>query len=215
MQSEFDDSFDLNQSQDGNLFTQIAQTYIPFWPVFVLTIILSVLGSFLYLRYTAPVYQVNAKLLVKDDKNGAGAAQMLDAFDIFGDKKVIDNEIEIIQSSPLMEQVVRDLNLYTTQTHIGNVLDRELYGQQAPLQVIAMQKDSVQSMSVSIPIDIDFQQKRFSIQGKSYPLGSRLYLNGQYYYVSLNHDFVPAKDLPKPYTILLRTHAVSDVAAQF
>ncbi len=214
MQSEFDDSFSMNQSQEGNLFTQIAQTYLPFWPVFVLTLLLSGFGTFFYLRYTVPVYQINAKLLVKDDKNGAGAAQMLDALDIFGDKKVVDNEIEIIRSSPLMDEVVRNLNLYTTQIHQGKVMDSELYGTSAPLSIIAFQKDSVEQVREAIPVEIDFQQKRFSIRGKFYPLGSFVRINGQRFLIDLNPKFILPEKSPTPYPILLKTHAVSQVSSQ-
>ena len=212
MQSEFDDSFSVNQSQDGNLFTQIAQTYLPFWPVFVITLFLSGVGTFFYLRYTMPVYQVNAKLLVKDDKNGAGAAQMLDAFDIFGDKKVVDNEIEIIQSSPLMDQVVRDLNLYTTQIHQGNVMDNEVYGRNAPLKITALHKDSVEQVHEAIPVEISFAEKRFSIRGKSYPLGSFVRINGQRFLVEKNPNFILPRNAPNPFPILLETHSVGQVS---
>ena len=212
MQSEFDDSFSVNQSQDGNLFTQIAQTYLPFWPVFVITLFLSGVGTFFYLRYTIPVYQVNAKLLVKDDKNGAGAAQMLDAFDIFGDKKVVDNEIEIIQSSPLMDQVVRDLNLYTTQIHQGNVMNNEVYGRNAPLKITALHKDSVEQVREAIPVEISFAEKRFSIRGKSYPLGSFVRINGQRFLVEKNPNFILPRNAPNPFPILLETHSVGQVS---
>jgi tyrosine-protein kinase Etk/Wzc len=214
MQSDSEDSFAFNKSQDSNLFTQMTQTYLPFWPIFMFTIGLGLMCSFFYLRYTASVYQVNAKLLLKDEKNGTGAAQILDAFNIFVDEKVVDNEIEIIHSSLLMKRVVRDLNLYTTQTFVGNVLSRELYGKHAPLQIIAANEDSVRGSGKMIPINVDLKRKRFSIQGKSYPMGSRIKLNGQDFFLLENPIFEATNDLPKPYPILLRTIAVEDVAAQ-
>jgi hypothetical protein len=44
--------------------------YLPYWPYFVLVGMLALLGAFLNLRYQTPVYQVNAMMMIKPEKEG-------------------------------------------------------------------------------------------------------------------------------------------------
>ena len=88
------DEFDFVPN-DNNIFENIRKRYLPYWPLFILFTLLSITGAFLYLRYTNPTYQTNASLLVKDDKKGVDASKVLDALDVFGEKKIVENEIEI------------------------------------------------------------------------------------------------------------------------
>jgi tyrosine-protein kinase Etk/Wzc len=37
------------------------------WYWFALSVLLALIGAFLYLRYSTPVYQVNAEILITDD----------------------------------------------------------------------------------------------------------------------------------------------------
>ncbi len=81
------DEFDFI-SNDNNIFENIRKRYLPYWPFFILFTFLSIAGAFLYLRYTNPIYQTNARLLVQDDKKGVDASKVLDALDVFGEKRL-------------------------------------------------------------------------------------------------------------------------------
>ena len=56
--------------QDGNIVQQMLFRYLPYWPLFVVMLILGVAAAYLYIRYAVPVYQANASILVKDEKKG-------------------------------------------------------------------------------------------------------------------------------------------------
>ena len=47
-----------------DLLPMIRQRYLPYWPLFLLAIVLAVTAGFVYLRYATPVYWVSATLLV-------------------------------------------------------------------------------------------------------------------------------------------------------
>ena len=80
------------------------------WPLFALSIGICLSLAFLHLKFSSPVYFVKAKLLIKD---GANTETALSERDLFKGIKLIENEIEILKSRTLMEEVVNDLQLWT------------------------------------------------------------------------------------------------------
>src|SRR5688500_5141533 len=89
-----------NSTNGENNILNLIQRYISYWKWFVLGIILSVVIAFLYIRFQAPMYQVDATILIKDDKKG-GALSELSAFQdlgILNKTNNIDNEIEVLKS---------------------------------------------------------------------------------------------------------------------
>ncbi len=74
------------------------------------------------LRYKMPVYQTTATLLIKDDKSSTPASELQDAFDMFGAKKNVENEVEVLQSKTLMKEVVENLHLYAPVFIEGRVI---------------------------------------------------------------------------------------------
>jgi capsular exopolysaccharide synthesis family protein len=94
--------------------------YIRFIPFIFLSVSLCLLGAFLYLRWTTPVYRVGGTITFKTEENPRG-----DKFDdIFLAKSVndIQTEIEILKSRPLMERVVDSARLQTNYYSIGKIV---------------------------------------------------------------------------------------------
>ena len=69
-------------------FQAIFKALILNWKWFLLSIIICVGLGLIYLRYTTPVYNVTAKLLVKDDnsdkRSGGGTLQALESMSNLG-----------------------------------------------------------------------------------------------------------------------------------
>ena len=87
------------------------------WHWFLMSLIIFVCGALIYLRYAEPVYKVSARMLIKDQNRSRGnAAQALASVEDLGflsNSSGIDNEVEVLQSSVLLCDVVKDLKLYT------------------------------------------------------------------------------------------------------
>lgn len=93
--------------------------YLMYWPWFVAFLVVCLAGAWCYLRYQAPVYNVNATVLIKQgDKNKAGGQNAsLAAMQDLGMLSMasnFDNEVEILQSRTLLKKVVNTLNLNIT-----------------------------------------------------------------------------------------------------
>ncbi|RZK74935.1 MAG: hypothetical protein EOO92_16650, partial [Pedobacter sp.] len=106
---------------------ELLGTYLYHWPVFILGVVLALSIAFLYLRYTKPIYEVSSTLLIKDQKQDGMSKDILSELDLFGGSKVVENEIEVLQSKTLMATVVKRLNLNITLNARGRVISTDLY----------------------------------------------------------------------------------------
>lgn len=128
VQNEEESSFDFR-----TIFTMVVLN----WQWFLLSILICVFSSMIYLRYTTPVYQVSVKMLIKDEDNRRRSTQMLSNMRDFGfisNSTGIENEIEILQSKILAEEVVKNLKLYTEYYSDGRIKKVLMY-QTQPINV--------------------------------------------------------------------------------
>lgn len=102
----------IREERDSNLIHFIRFRFIPYWPLFGLLILIACSAAFLYLQWAPPAYETTADLLIKDEKKGSDDGKMLESLNIFTTKKIVEDEIEVLQSQTLMKEVVRNLHLY-------------------------------------------------------------------------------------------------------
>lgn len=108
------------------------------WQWFLLSILICLFSALIYLRYTSPVYSVSAKMLIKDeDQRRRNTNQMLANMRDFGvitNSAGIENEIEVLQSRILAEEVVKNLKIYTDYYSDGRIKKQLMYKTQ-PINV--------------------------------------------------------------------------------
>lgn len=115
---KYDDLFQAENEKPTD-YKALFFEYLMYWPWFVACLIVCLAGAWCYLRYQAPVYNVNATVLIKQgDKNKAGGqnspiATMQD-LGMLSMASNFDNEVEILQSRTLLKKVVNTLNLNIT-----------------------------------------------------------------------------------------------------
>ncbi|MES2519130.1 MAG: polysaccharide biosynthesis tyrosine autokinase [Bacteroidota bacterium] len=104
--------------------------YLRYWYWFIISFVLAGTVSYLYLRYTTPIYQLNAILLIKDEKKGGmGQIDALKDLELFSGNKIVENEMEVLKSRSLIEKVVDDLNLTVNYFQEGKIRrDEEMFG---------------------------------------------------------------------------------------
>ncbi len=90
---------DKKESSKGKVLSikQLWVRYVAYWPMFLILFVLALAGGWLYLRYTIPLYQASAKILIKDEKKGSEDSKALESFNTLSSKKIIENEMEVIQ----------------------------------------------------------------------------------------------------------------------
>ena len=135
----------VNNEQDELTidYQAIWQKCIKHWRWFAASVLVCLIIAFIYLRYTTPVYNVTAGVLIqqKDSKGGLGAALsggalgMLSGLGGVSLSSSFDNELEIMQSRTLLKKVITDLGLYiSTAQQRSTGYDIPLY-KTSPIQV--------------------------------------------------------------------------------
>ena len=130
--------------------------YLRYWYFFMVSVILTLVIAYWYLRYTMPVYQINATLLIKDNPKSA-SDEILKDDGASQTPKSVENEIQVLKSSSLMEQVIDDLALtvgYFKPVRLGN--EQDLYGS-SPVFVSA---DSLNPIAYASPLFISIHNKQ-------------------------------------------------------
>ncbi|MEW9603922.1 GumC family protein [Bacteroides sp. L008] len=120
-------------------FQEILFKYLIHWPWFVGTVVVFLLGAWLYLRMATPVYNISATVLIKDDKKGGGAGmaselENLGLDGLISSSQNIDNEIEVLRSKTIAKEVVIDLNLYISYKDEDEFPAQDMY-KTSPVQV--------------------------------------------------------------------------------
>lgn len=155
----YDDLFQAENEKPVD-YKAILFEYLMYWPWFVACLLVCVVGAWCYLRYQAPVYNVNATVLIKQgDKNkpngqNASLAAMQD-FGMLSMANNFDNEVEIIQSRTLLKKVVNALNLnitYTKKRTFGYPI--QLY-KNTPVQVW-MNPEEADKLPSPLQIQLDY-----------------------------------------------------------
>ena len=103
---------------------QFISNYLRYWPWFLASLIVCLVCSYLYIRYTPKVYTSMAKIKMLDAQDGAA---LPDLNMLIGQSKVnLANEIEIIKSYLILEKVVVDLKLTSVFYEEGRVQTSEI-----------------------------------------------------------------------------------------
>ena len=129
--TEYNENIERESTSSLPRFTlyDFVQLILSNWYWFALSIIVCCLCAAFYLRRTAPVYQRSASVLVKDSRKGS-AAEVVAFSDIMGGmgRRSVDNEIYILQSRRLMEEVVKRYDLGTSYSVSGRIRTSDIYG---------------------------------------------------------------------------------------
>lgn len=160
-------NMNLEEKEEVSL-GDIIHKFLPYWPFFLLLLVITLTGAWIYLRYKMPVYQTTATLLIKDDPKNAGTTDLLNAFDMFGSQQNVENEVEVLQSKTLMEEVVKNLHLYAPIVIEGTVLTQSAYVL-SPIIIEAKYPDSLPTTE-KVQFNYKKESPAIRINNVSYPL---------------------------------------------
>ena len=174
----------MEEEQSSFNFQTIYTTFILNWKWFVLSVFICLGIGFLYLRYTTPIYNTKAKLLIKDDDNrryrrgGIQGLESMSNLGIISNSYGIENEQEILTSTTIAEQAVRDLKIYVTYYIKGRIKKRLIYKKQ-PLN-IDMDYAHLDRMNQPIKLSIKRDGNNYKIKGTYFAPIDELTSSGPY-----------------------------------
>jgi tyrosine-protein kinase Etk/Wzc len=125
-----DEQINKNKSELWNLSVRdIFYKYVRFLPLFLLSLAFALLIAWIYLRYATRIYGAGGTMLIKSEQTTRSNDKVEDILSGNNRMQNIQNEIEILKSRPLMERVVRKLNLEFSYTSIGKIKELNVYKQ--------------------------------------------------------------------------------------
>lgn len=83
--------------------------YLIHWKWFVASIVVCLIGGWIYLHYTTPVYSITGSVIIKDNKKNSSAGTGLGDLEDLGfysSTSNFDNEVEVLHSRTLLKKVV-------------------------------------------------------------------------------------------------------------
>ena len=157
-------------------------SYTTYWYFFILSVLFFIFLGFLINRYTIPEYSVSSTLLIRDDSNTQlGAENILEGLELFSGKKNLKNEIVILKSYSVTEQIVKELNLGISYFKKGFIISNELF-KNSPFIVSI---DSTKLQVTGAKYEVDF------INSESFKL--KLKANDKYAFNVINQKFDKSK----------------------
>lgn len=176
---------EATEEQSSFNFNTIFTAVILNWKWFLLSIIVCVGIGFLYLRYATPVYNTSAKLLIKDNnddgRRGGSSLQALESISNLGfisNNYGTENEQEILTSTTIAEQAVRDLKLYANYYIKGSVKKKLVY----KTQPINVEIDSAHLEKLYAPLELKIKRvnNTYHIKGVYYVAKNEISFDGPY-----------------------------------
>ncbi len=159
----------LLHQEEESLIQKVFSRYMPYWPLFVIAFILAILSAWLYIQFSTPIYQATATLIIKDDKKGNEESKITESLNQISAKKIVENEIEVIQSRNLMLDVATKLNLFTPISEKRSFKYRSAYFT-SPIISKALEPNLLKT-EIEIPLTYDKITRTITLDNKfKYPL---------------------------------------------
>ncbi len=155
--------------------------YTQFWKQILLVSSLFVLFSYVYYRYSSPIYRTETKIKVIDDSKGFNLPT--DPLSMLSSKSKInlDNEIEVLHSYRLLSPLVRDLNLCTQYFSTDRFNSKELWD--LPIKITSLQTDT--KIHSELQFKVLINPKRIDV-----------YYNGTVQHFTINSTVLRLNNIP-------------------
>ncbi len=150
MADELKNFGDYSQQQEETIdFKAIVFKIFNSWYLFAIAMVIALVIAFLFNKYSKPVYEVSATILVQDEQ-GTFSTQELIGLGLSGNKQNLENEIGILKSYTVANRAVKALELEVSYFTEDNFIIKELY-EEPPFRVLF---DRTYPQATGVPINI-------------------------------------------------------------
>jgi tyrosine-protein kinase Etk/Wzc len=144
----------VSQENEETIAQKVVSKYLPYWPLILLSFIIAIGAGYAYLKFATPIYEANATLIIKDEKKGNEESKLMESLDQISSKKIVENEIEVLQSRRLMTDVIRRLGLYAPISEKKGIKTVSAY-YSSPISILSPYPDSLIHPKKAIKLNID------------------------------------------------------------
>lgn len=116
-------------------FKRIVSRAIRNWYLIVLSVMVALTIAFLFNRYTTRIYPVTASIIVREENENSTAEFLYQNNPLMNPYRNFYNELYIMRSIPLLQEVVEKLNFTVSWYREGNIKTSEVYDPNFPVQI--------------------------------------------------------------------------------
>jgi tyrosine-protein kinase Etk/Wzc len=212
-----------NQTSEENIIDLklIVARVIQNWPLFAISIVLSLFLAFVYWYQAEPRWRIASKILVMDNKNSAASSLASgslsgDIGSIFNAKSNADNEIQILKSRTLMEKTVKSMQLNISIYLTDAFKKKEIY-KEAPFTVgISYKADTLQPRNYTINV---LNEREYEIENSKddITLKARFGDSVRLKQYNLVLNYIPGAKHAKQYIVSIANEdaSVDDISKKF
>ncbi len=117
-------NIDYNIQKEESLLIGAIRNCIQNWPTYLIISTILCIASITYLKISPVYYQANALLIIKDEKKGNEDSKLMESLNLMSAKRIIENEVQVLQSKAIIDRVVQKLYL-NAPIYISNSLNKK------------------------------------------------------------------------------------------
>ncbi len=156
--------------EEETLISSTIRTCIQEWPLFLTFLLILSIASFVYLKFSPTYYQANALLIIKDEKRGNEESKLMESLNLMSSKKIIENEVQVLQSRAIIQKVVKNLYL-NAPIYVSDRLDKKRAFLTSPIFIEIQSPESIIESDESIGFEFDKKSQNITLNKKLvYPL---------------------------------------------
>jgi len=177
----------LKRKSEFDQIGQYVQKFLPYWPLFIVSVALSLSVAYIKLRAEQPMYVAYGKIKLKDPNKGTDS-KVLDELNIVGEKKAVEDEIMVLRSTSLMQEVVKRLNINVSVYNEGRVRIEELYKENTPVSFVPLHRDSIYGGGTHY-FKVDWTKGEIEIDNQHVPFNGIAKVGGTDYRIVPTSDY--------------------------
>ncbi len=124
------------------------------WRLFLIFCFILCLSGYAYLQFSPAYYQANALLIIKDEKKGNEESKLMESLNSISAKKIIENEVQVLQSRAIIDKVVQSLHL-NAPIYFKNSLNKKRAYLSSPILIELKNGRDVNTEFGAIKFDYD------------------------------------------------------------
>lgn len=154
---------------------RVAARALRFWYLIVLSVTIFMAGAYIYNRYATRIYPITASIIIKENEESLGA-KFLYNNELVNPYRNHYNEIFIMRSYPLLQEVVEELRFDVALFREGDIKTTEFYDPDFPLQIQLVRSGLSANRPIYISIESN-QTYRIEYPNPKVQTESRLFEN--------------------------------------
>jgi len=172
MSSEKSTTFEQHVPNQGVSPRELLFRYIPYTPWIGLSLVLSIVFTYVKLRYEPKIYAVSSSLMVKDPSERSSRTDKIEEMLFSSSEKNIYDEIQVIQTSRMASRVVRSLGLEVMYFNKGNFMTTLMRSAASPISLQIMDlADSLKPFEIAVTV-LDDARYTLGEKGEELRFGS-------------------------------------------